>query len=400
MHFTPERSGNAPYTSSLARGLQREGHSVTVITGYPHYPEWRRHAGYKGRSMHEMIDGVRVKRLNHYVPSNPTGLRRILMEVSFGLHAILSKWQKPDLVILVSPALLSTGLASLRASVGKGLPTLVWVQDLYSRGMVETGSTGVGGKVAAYIESSILRSADTVVAIHDRFRTHITQSLGVDSQSVKVIRNWTHLGHVAAYDVRATRKARGWADSDVIVLHAGNMGMKQGLENVVESARLAHQRRSLVKFVLMGDGNQRQKLERIASGIDNIEFIDALPDDEFQQTLGAANVLLVNELPAVRDMSVPSKLTSYFNAGVVVVAATDAESVTAAELQASGGGMRVNPDDPAALLATVELLGQDAVLARDLGAQGRKFRDETLSEAPAIAHYNEYIISLATSRGR
>jgi colanic acid biosynthesis glycosyl transferase WcaI len=323
------------------------------------------------------------------------------MEVSFGLHVLFSKWRKPDVVILVSPALLSTGLAGLRSKFSfRRVPTLIWVQDLYSRGMVETGSTGLGGKAAALLESSILRSADAVVAIHDRFRAHITQSLGVDSQNVKVVRNWTHLRHVAAYDVKATREARGWNDTDVIVLHAGNMGMKQGLENVVESARLADTRRSPVKFVLMGDGNQRQKLERIASGIENIEFIDALPDDEFQQTLGAADVLLVNELPAVRDMSVPSKLTSYFNAGVVVVAATDSESVTAAELRASGGGIRVDAGNPAALLETVELLGRDAELARNLGAQGRKFRDETLSEAPAIAYYNEYITSLATSRGR
>ena len=38
----------------------------------------------------------------------------------------------------------------------------------------------------------------------------------------------------------------------MIALHAGNMGVKQGLENVVEAARQADATRSPVRFVLLG----------------------------------------------------------------------------------------------------------------------------------------------------
>ena len=68
--------------------------------------------------------------------------------------------------------------------------------------------------------------------------------------------------------------------------------------------------------------------------------------DDFQVALSAADFLLVNELPGVKDMAVPSKLTSYFNAGVPVVAATDDGSVTAAEIATSGGGVRVDAACP------------------------------------------------------
>ncbi|MET4093956.1 hypothetical protein [Arthrobacter sp. UYCu712] len=107
----------------------------------------------------------------------------------------------------------------------------------------------------------------------------------------------------------------------------------------------------------------------------------------------------MNELPGVREMSVPSKLTSYFNAGVPVLAATDAGSVTAEEIASANAGVRVDADDPTALLEAAEALGTDKILSRKLGQNGIKFRQMTLSEAIAIAQYDDLIQSFAPAGG-
>jgi glycosyltransferase involved in cell wall biosynthesis len=177
------------------------------------------------------------------------------------------------------------------------------------------------------------------------------------------------------------------------------MGKKQGLENVIDAARIAERRRSHVRFVLMGDGNQRQHLESLASGVGHIDFVDPLPGAEFQLALCAADILLVNELPGVKDMAVPSKLTSYFNAGIPVIAATDDGSVTAFEISASGGGVRVDAADPTALVEAAEQIGQDPIRASQLGVRGQRFSRDTLNETAAVQHYDEFITSLASSRG-
>lgn len=400
LNYWPEPTGNAPYTSSLAEGLSAAGHSVRVITGYPHYPEWKINAGYGGWSRNETLNGVDVRRLRHYVPKMPNTLQRLHMELSFGFRTLFARWGEPDVVLLVSPALFSSGIVVLRERMRRRRPSLgIWVQDIYSRGVVETG-TGGGrvGKVVGALESLILRSADGVVAIHDRFESYMVQSLGVKSSDIRVIRNWTHLPASPTSGHEEMRAQLGWTAEDVVVLHAGNMGMKQGLDNVIEAARIAQGRKSNVKFVLLGDGNQRKNLEAKATGVANIQFVDPLPDEKFQRALAAADVLLVNERPGVKDMAVPSKLTSYFNSGLPVIAATDEGSVTASEIQASGGGVRVDADNPASLVDIAETLGRDRVLAAELGAQGLRFRNETLSEAAAIAHYDEFINSLASSR--
>lgn len=277
----------------------------------------------------------------------------------------------------------------------------IWVQDLYSRGIVETGGNqGVFSKLALFVESRVLRSATGVVAIHDRFADYVVKSLRAPAESVKVIRNWTHLPQAPDSDAFATRRSLGWAADEVIVLHSGNMGKKQGLENVVRAAKHAEAEGSAVKFVLMGDGNQRESLMQMAGETSSLRFVDSLPQSDFQAALHAADILLVNELPGVKDMSVPSKLTSYFTSGRPVLAATDPGSVTAHEIEASKAGVRVDAGDPVALVQAAESLAANQKLARELGANGLQFRNETLSKTTAIAHYDDFILTLVESRGR
>ncbi|MFF1881316.1 glycosyltransferase [Pseudarthrobacter sp. NPDC058196] len=402
INYAPEPTGNAPYTTSLAEGLSAAGHSVRVVTGYPHYPEWTIRQGYTGWSRHEVINGVPVERLRHHVPRTPTALSRMHMELSFGIRLLTANWHNPDVVLVVSPALLSSALAILRIRLRPNRPAVgIWIQDLYSRGVVETGTGGSRlARIASRLESKILRSADGVTAIHDRFKRHMVDALGVPAGQVEVIRNWTHLSvppHTETKDVRARL---GWTPGDVIVLHAGNMGKKQGLENVVEAARIAEERGSAVHFVLMGNGNQRHRLEELAKGLSSISFVDPLPGPEFQRALAAADILLVNELPGLKDMAVPSKLTSYFNSGTPVLAATDPGSVTAYEIAHSRGGLLVGPGDAVALVKAAETLAGDPAGGARLAANALHFRRETLSESLAVAHYDEFITRLASSRGR
>lgn len=402
LNYSPEPSGNAPYTTSLAEGLKAAGHTVHVVTGYPHYPEWDVKSGYSGWIKTEDINGVPVKRLRHHVPRNPTALGRMHMELSFGLRLIFARWNKPDVVLVVSPALFSCALAILRVRMRPNRPAVgIWIQDLYSRGVVETGTGGGGlARLATAVESRIVCSADGVAAIHERFKSHMVESLGVPAGRVEVIRNWTHLPASPTSGIPEMRSRLGWNSEDIVVLHAGNMGQKQGLENVIEAARIADSRGSTVRFVLMGDGNQRKRLEAMAAGIARICFVNSLPDLDFQRALAAADVLLVNELPGVKDMSVPSKLTSYFNAGVPVIAATDEGSVTAFEIESSGGGVRVDAADPLALVDTAEALAREPSFTAQLAENGLRYRHETLSETAAVAHYDDFITSLASSRGR
>jgi len=177
------------------------------------------------------------------------------------------------------------------------------------------------------------------------------------------------------------------------------MGAKQALENVVEAARLGDLRSSNVRFVLLGNGNQRDALEVLAEGVTRLDFMNSLNEEDFQGAMAAADILLVNEKPGVTEMAVPSKLTSYFSAQRPVIVATDAGSITAEEIETAGAGVRVNAGDPAALLQASLELGSDRARADEYGRNGALFQSEVLSASGAVAGYAEIISSLAGKRG-
>lgn len=226
------------------------------------------------------------------------------------------------------------------------------------------------------------------------------EKLGVADERVRVIRNWTHIRPVDDFDVPGFRAALGWKADEIVVLHAGAMGAKQGLKNVVDAARIASERNDPIRFAMLGDGSRRKSLEASAEGLGTVQFMDHLEDADFGRALRAADVLLVNEKPGVKEMAVPSKLTSYFSSGRPVLAATDAGSTTSGEVTASKAGVQVDAGSPLELLDAAIQLGRDRERARQLGENGLRYCAEVLSEATAIQKYDDWVRELATSRRR
>ncbi|MFD4179664.1 glycosyltransferase family 4 protein [Rhodococcus sp. NPDC058514] len=400
INYAPELIGIAPYTTGLATGLASRGHDVDVLTGFPHYPQWQRAGDYTGFRSVEIAAGVRVRRLRHPVPQGRSTPGRTAMELAFGLQLLTTGWNHPEVVVCVSPPLLAAGLAVIRTRLTPNRPALgVLVHDVYSRAVIETGSmSGSAARAVRVLESAVTRHADGVAVIHDGFMPDLVERLGVDRARIRAIRNWTHVAPPDPSASAAYRAARGWGHGDVVILHAGNMGAKQGLENVIAAARLADRQGCRVRFVLLGDGHQRTHLEAEGAGVAALEFVPPIPEDEFPAAVGAADVLLVNERPGVAQMAVPSKLTSYFMSGKPVLAACDSNGFTALEVAASGAGICVPADRPDLLLREAVRLGTDQALAQRLGAAGRRYVAESLSADAAIDRYEQWIVELAATR--
>ncbi|WP_198668944.1 glycosyltransferase family 4 protein [Homoserinimonas sp. OAct 916] len=390
INYAPEPTGIAPYTAGMAEGLVRTGDHVRVITGFPHYPQWRISPGYSGSSITENLAGVRIRRVRHYVPARPGLANRLLMELVFGMRAIVSRWGRADVVVMVSPALFSTALAALKARILR-VRGFIWVQDIYSLGVSESGTGGkAAGRILRLIEGTTLRSASGVIVIHERFKRYLVDELGIDASKVHVVRNWSHISDPNGENRSEVRDSHGWTPHETVVLHAGNMGAKQGLENVVHASRLAAEVESPIRFVLLGDGNRRRALQDMGAN-SRLQFIDPLPDGEFEETLAAADILLVNERPGLTEMCVPSKLTSYFNTGLPVIVATDRSSITAEELERAAAGVRVDAAQPQDLLDAATALARNSDLSRSYGQAGRLFKEQYLSEDEAVNTFRSII---------
>lgn len=394
INYWPEEIGIAPYTTGLAEDLARRGWDVTVVTGLPHYPSWRVTPGFGRRLRHiDERNGVKIRRLWHYVPDRQSAVRRGGYEATFFCHGLAQlRIERPDVVLGVVPSLGGGALATLAAKRWS-VPSGVIVQDLMSNAAKQSGIAG-GGRVAKLterIESRVCRAADKVAIVSESFRP-TALSFGVPPGRIVHLRNWSRIPEPTR-DRRDVRHELGWGRDEFVVLHAGNMGLKQALENVIATARLAQQEQPHIRFMLMGAGSQRANLERLAVGHANLQFLDPRPIEQLSDVLAAADALLVNERASVVDMSLPSKLTSYFVAGRPVLAAV-ADGATANEVRRSGAGIVVPAEHPPALLHALTALAGDPALAERLGAMGTNYASTTLSKDLILRQAEAFVCSL------
>jgi colanic acid biosynthesis glycosyl transferase WcaI len=397
--YAPEETGIAPYTTGLAEHLASRGHQVTVVTGVPSYPQWRVYPEYRRvLRVRELRGGVEIRRVRNYVPHRQTTLRRGLYETSFllGGMAVLGM-PSPDAVVGVVPSL-SGGVLARAAARRLGCPYGLIFQDLIGPA---ASQSGVGaGRIAGLIggaEAWIARGAAAVGIIAEGFRPYL-ESLGVAPHRVHRVRNWLHVDEPALS--RTTVRHRLGLPIDALVcLHAGNMGYKQGLANVIECARLAVDAEPRLLFVLMGDGNQRQLLVDLAQRyrLPNLRFLPIQPAELFTSVLAAADMLLVNQRASVTNMSLPGKLTSYFASGRPLVAAVSPQSETARELMATDTGVLVTPDEPELLLEAIRKLAADPDRQDELGSAGGRYARTALSGDQALAGLTALVETIAAS---
>jgi glycosyltransferase involved in cell wall biosynthesis len=342
-------------------------------------------------------------RRRHYVPSTTLGApQRALYEASFFASGLaMLRLARPHAVIGIAPALGGGALARIAARKF-GVPYGIVFQDMTAEAAQQSGVRG-GSAVAGVVrmaEGWAARKAVAVGIVAEGFRPYV-EAMGVEPSRIRRVRNWTRTSPATMHrdDVRARF---GWPGDATVVLHAGNMGAKQGLENVIEAARIAANDPPSLLFVLMGDGAERASLEALARRyrLDNVRFVPLQPEDMLPNILSAADVLLVNQRGSVRDMALPSKLTAYFAAGRPVVAAVDGESETAREISWSSGGIVAAPDDPRALLAAIDRLARDPGLRAHLAKSAREWADVVLSEEAALRSYEQLVAAVLRAGGR
>jgi glycosyltransferase involved in cell wall biosynthesis len=403
INYAPEVTGIAVNTVDMAHSLRDAGHSVVVMTGMPHYPQWHVPEPYRGRFRRdELIDGVRVKRFSHYVPARQSAFTRGTYEATFLMNAAVAGIRpRPDLVMGIVPSLTGGLLAKFHAWRYR-VPFGLVFADLMGKAAEQSGVPGassISGSVRN-LELRLARSAAGVGIITDGFRDYLVAG-GVDSAKVHRIVNRNRAPTERPPLQRdEVRRRMGWLDDEFVVVHSGNMGYKQALDNVVRAAAIATHRRKL-RFVLIGDGNQRVELEKLARRlhVSNLEFLPLVPTKDFDAILAATDLLLVNQRGSVTDMSLPGKVTAYFAAGVPVIAAVAPTSETAKEVHRSRAGLVVSPDKPEALVAGIERLADDHDLYVKLARAGPAYVRSYLDAARTldITHFVDLL--LASGRG-
>jgi colanic acid biosynthesis glycosyl transferase WcaI len=397
INYRPEPTGIGPYTAGLAEHLAARGDEVTVITGLPSYPGWRLAHGTPRRLLAtERLGGVTVIRSAHYIPARQTAVKRALYEGTFGLTALVAslRLDRPDAILGVIPSL-SGGILARLTGQRLHAPYGLLFQDLMGPAAQQSGMAGGGAvaKATSAAEAWAAADARAIGVVAETFSPYLA-SLGVPAEWIHHVPNWSRLARPTLASAE-TRRRFGWPDDLQVVLHTGNMGLKQGLEQVVDAARLAADRAEPVRFVLVGDGSQAEALRAAGEGIPTLEFLPVQPQGLHASFLAAADVLLLSERATQLDMSLPSKLTSYFAAGRPILAAVGLSGASAREIDQAGAGLTVPAGDAGSILDALARLRTDAAFAARLAAAGPPYAEANLGAAACLARSAAFVDAIA-----
>ncbi len=394
-----------PKPADLARALRDDGHSVEVITGFPHYPVGRIYEGYRRALLRrETRDGIRIWRTFEYPYQGKSIVRRLMSYGSFVVSAPLAGLlcRKPDVLYVFHPPL-TVGIVAWIISRLRRVPFVYDVQDIWPESAVVTGFLREGRfvRMIRRLESFIYARADEIYVVTEGARRNLIGK-GVPPEKLRVMHHFvdeSKFGDVPEGEVAAARSRYGWGD-DFIVLFAGNIGIAQGLQTVVEAgARLRRGER--IRFVLVGDGSDRARLEKLVDEgdlRDRVQFIERQPMSAMPPILAAADLLLVHLLRCVlSDWVIPTKTTAYLAAGKPILAAM--EGAAADLIVEARAGTAIRSEDPAALVDEVRRVAAtspDELRAR--GANGRAYLEQQLSMSRIVPTYLASLTRVARRR--
>ncbi|MBW1675522.1 MAG: WcaI family glycosyltransferase [Deltaproteobacteria bacterium] len=384
INYFPELTGIPVYTTGMAEYLVQKRFDVIVYTAFPYYPDWLKHEGDRGKYFKkEVINNVKLRRSYVYVPNPVTTLKRIIHELSFVLSSAVNYLMGPraDLTIVVSPPLF-IGLPVLLLARLKCSRVLFHVQDLQPDAAIELGmlKDGVFAGILRKIEKAIYDLADSISTISSGMLERILKK-GVDRKKSFLLRNWGNDDVVFPQGKDTDYRLRYSLNGKFVVLYAGNFGVKQGLDVVVQAAeKLRH--RSDIQFLMAGNGAIKTQLVQYVNfkGLSNITFLSPQPFERLSNLLATADVSIVPQRKEAKNIVLPSKLLNIMASARPVIATTEADSELGRVIDNANCGLLVEPENADELAKAVIYLKDHPEEADAFGTNGRGYMVKHLTK--------------------
>jgi len=371
----------------LAKELQRLGHEVRILTGFPNYPEGRLYPGYRPRLwQRESLDGVPVLRAPLYPSHDASSVRRALNYLSFMVGSAPALWcgWRPDVVYVYN--LVTLGAIAAVNSRVRSVPYVVDVQDLWPDSIFSSGmGVGVMRRPVQWLCRLTYDHARRLVVLSPGFKKELARR-GVAEDKIEVVYNWydaeseINRANVEAADKEPALRGR------FNIVYAGNLGAAQGLKAVVDAAAQTSRTRPEIQWVFLGTGIEEKSLKAHAAAVAPGATLFLPPRSRMDalNLMRQGDVLLIHlrDDPLFR-ITIPSKTQACLAVGRPILAGLRGDA--AQLVQEADAGLVCEPGNAEALAASAtQMATLPKVRLEELGRNGSRFYKSRLAMSQGV----------------
>jgi glycosyltransferase involved in cell wall biosynthesis len=375
-YFSPDMGGSSTRASIVVNGLLGEGHDVTAIAAFPHYPLGDVPSQYKRKAIvPERLGNSKVFRV--WIPALPhnSAINRIILHFCFVVSSLfaLPFVGKVDVVWAANPNLFSF-LPGFVYGFVKRVPVVrnvddLWPEVFYELGLVKSKFTRKVLDFLAWL-SYVVPAA--ITPISEGYKRSIVAKYGVSPEKVHVI-------EVGVDNVKPLKSNERLKDQ-FVVMYSGVLGLGYDFDVVLKAASLLTKNEDVI-FIIRGVGEMTAWLKKTISelGLRNVVLNSRfLPRDELFTLLGSADVfLLPMAAMSFVDLGLPTKVFEYQAYGKPVICVSNGEP--ARYVTSTESGFVVKPKDADGLRDAVVTLSKNKKLVTKLGWNGWKYVSENLT---------------------
>lgn len=329
--------------SDLLRKFRDEGHNVTVIT-----PVQRRE---KAETNIKMINGatvLQVKTLN-ITKTNivEKGIATLAIEYQF-LNAIKKYLSdvKFDIVIYSTPPIT---FAKVIEYIKKrdGAYSYLLLKDIFPQNAVDMKMMRAGGVMHRMFENKeekLYKLSDTIGCMSPANVDFILKyNPWISPSKVEVNPNTIEPVEINYSEEEKTnvRTKYGVPTDKKVLVYGGNLGKPQGLGFLLETIERTDNKDTF--FLIVGDGTEYGKLKSWfdSNKPSNAILLQRLPKDDYDTLLAACDVGLIFLDRNFLIPNFPSRLLSYLEMAMPVLAATDPNTDIGTIIENNGCGFKV-----------------------------------------------------------
>ena len=392
-HFTTPKGSGGTRSYEFAQALIKRGHQVTMVCGqmdrdalnlpYVSNFGWSRGS----------VDGIDVIALPLKYSNHDGVGRRLVTFFKYAVKSIkIALDFEYDLVFATSTPL-TAALPGIFASWLKQKKFIFEVRDLWPelpRAMGMKNPVLLGGMWI--IEGCAYRSSVACVGLSPGIIEGIKKR-SPKNHPVALIPNGCDL-EIFKPQPKTLIKIKGISPGDFVAGFTGAHGKANGLDAIIEASREIKKRNiTHIKFLLIGDGSEKARLQKMAvqEQLDCIIFHPPISKVALAQITAQLDcgLMFLDNIPAFYYGTSPNKFFDYISAGIPVI--NNYPGWLAEIIEKNQCGAAIAPGNPVALVEKLLNLASEPEKCRKMGQAGRALAENSFSREILTTRFCEFI---------